>query len=100
MKARKIHESIYFAFNKGGNPYKKLGIGQYDDSFHIKQLKNISGEMLDSYQDFKDYIHDYYNNPGEYDIDEDSTYYKAIVWAWDESDLRDTFEKYKKLFDR
>ena len=46
-----------------------------------KELYNLSGEWL-SPSEFKEYIRDYYNNPGEYSIDEDSDYYEAISYAY------------------
>jgi hypothetical protein len=50
-----------------------------------KELYNLSGEWL-SPSEFKEYIRDYYNNPGEYSIDEDSDYYEAISYAYNNLD--------------
>ena len=50
-----------------------------------KELYNLSGELL-SHSEFKEYIRDYYNNPGEYSIDEDSDYYEAISYAYNNLD--------------
>jgi len=46
-----------------------------------KELKNLSGEWLNR-SEFIEYINDYYNNSEEYDLDEDSNYFKAISFAY------------------
>jgi hypothetical protein len=50
-----------------------------------KELYNLSGELL-SRSEFKEYIKDYYNNPSDYSIDEDSDYYEAISYAYNNLD--------------
>ena len=47
----------------------------------LDELKQLSGECLTP-SEFCSYIVDYYMNPGEYGIDEDSEYYLAISLAY------------------
>ena len=52
-------------------------------SIQSKLLQNLSTESLSS-MEFGEYIYDYYTNPSEYDIDEDSDYFAAISDAYSE----------------
>jgi hypothetical protein len=55
----------------------------------------LSGEQLD-YQEFVDYIEDYYENPEEYNIHPDSSYRSAIVSAWHNTE--EMYELYLSQF--
>jgi hypothetical protein len=61
----------------------------------LDELKQLSGELL-SLSEFKDYIVDYYTNPGDYSIDEDSEYYLAISLAY--GDINHAYGHYKSMF--
>ena len=58
-----------------------------------KELRNLSGEQLNS-SEFEEYVNDYYSNPEEYDLDEDSDYYQAISFAYYHMD--EAFKLYNK----
>lgn len=60
------------------------------------ELKGISGEEIDSQYEFTSYIRDYYNNPGEYGIEEDSDYYNALQYAYNHP--ADAWERYQKVW--
>jgi len=62
-----------------------------------KELKNLSGEWLNK-SEFKEYINDYYSNPEEYNLDEDSDYYKAISYAYYHPD--EAYELYDNEFEQ
>lgn len=51
----------------------------------------LSGEQLDP-QEFVDYVDDYHDNPEEYNIHPNSSYWMAIMAAWEEP------EKMYKLY--
>lgn len=55
----------------------------------------LSGEQLD-YQEFVDYIDDYYENPEEYNIHPGSSYRSAIVSAWHNTE--EMYELYLSQF--
>ena len=55
----------------------------------------LSGEQLE-YQEFVDYIDDYYENPEEYNIHPDSSYRSAIVSAWHNTE--EMYELYLSQF--
>lgn len=46
-------------------------------------LKDISGEQLTSFREFMEYVEEYYYNPSTFGIDEDSDYYRALMYAYD-----------------
>ena len=51
-----------------------------------KELTNITSEPGDlGFEEFQEYINDYYWNPEEYGIDENSAYYHAIRKAFDDT---------------
>lgn len=52
------------------------------DAKVAKLLRSISSERLDDPMEYGEYLKDYYDNPEEYDIDEDGEYYRAIQTAW------------------
>lgn len=58
-----------------------------------KELRNLSGEQLNS-SEFEEYVNDYYSNPEEYDLDEDSDYYQAISFAY--YHMNEAFKLYSK----
>jgi len=47
-----------------------------------KILSDISSETVTDPMEFSEYIIDYYNNPEDYGIDEDSMYYDAIATTY------------------
>jgi hypothetical protein len=55
----------------------------------------LSGEQLD-YQEFVEYIEGYYENPEEYNIHPDSSYWSAIVSAWHNTE--EMYELYLSQF--
>jgi hypothetical protein len=61
----------------------------------LDELKHLSGELL-TVSEFCSYIVDYYMNPGDYGIDEDSEYYLAISLAY--GDINHAYNHYKSLF--
>ena len=64
---------------------KDMEIGE--SKKYKKELLNISAETKSmSKEEFTDYIKDYTTNPKEYDIDLDSEYGKALLWAKDNID--------------
>lgn len=61
-----------------------------------EELLNISVAPHElSKSEFEDYIRDYTSNPEEYDIDLDSNYGKALLWAIDNIDK--AYDLIKKL---
>lgn len=55
----------------------------------------LSGEQLE-YEEFVEYVEDYYNNPGDYDISMDGNYYDALCTAY--NDTEGMYELYLKQF--
>ena len=67
----------------------------YDTLILANMIGRLSGEQLD-YQEFIDYIEDYYENPEEYNIHPDSSYWSAIVSAWHNTE--EMYELYLSQF--
>lgn len=63
---------------------------------YLRELENLSGGIL-TYEEFVEYLNDYYYNPEEYAIDTESTYYVAIEEAI--CDPETAYVEYQKLFD-
>jgi hypothetical protein len=61
----------------------------------LDELKHLSGELL-TVSEFCSYVVDYYMNPGDYSIDEDSEYYLAISLAY--GDINHAYSHYKSMF--
>jgi hypothetical protein len=61
----------------------------------LDELKQLSGECLTP-SEFSSYVIDYYMNPGDYGIDEDSEYYLAISLAY--GDIQHAYHHYKSMF--
>jgi len=91
MRAKTINEVL--KFEEDMDPYDALKIGSYSNDRLVRLLQDqLSSEILDDFEDFNEYIEDYYKNPEEYEIDTDSQYYDAIEWAC--QNKREAFKKY------
>jgi len=61
----------------------------------LQEIKNLSGEKL-RFNEFKEYIKDYYTNNKEYGIKKSSKYYKEIKYCY--FNLMEGFKQYNLLY--
>lgn len=87
-----IHLKEYEDFDNLIKDLQDLGVGYTDKEMRMLGFISEFGGNYDT-EEFAEYLYDYYHNPKEYDIDEESDYYLAI------EDYYYDVEAYKRFSD-
>lgn len=64
--------------------FQNLGINMSEEEIQMKKFMEMFGREKDP-QEWAEYLFDYYHNPAEYDIEEDSEYYEQICQFYEDS---------------
>jgi len=64
--------------------FTELGIFVFEDQIQMKKFVEQFGRGKDP-EEWAEYLFDYYHNPYEYDIEEDSEYYEQICQFYEDS---------------
>lgn len=64
--------------------FQNLGINMTDEEIQMEKFIEQFGRGKDP-EEWAEYLFDYYHNPAEYDIEEDSEYYEQICQFYEDS---------------
>ena len=64
--------------------FQNLGINMSEEEIQMKKFVEQFGRDKDP-EEWAEYLFDYYHNPAEYDIEEDSEYYEQICQFYEDS---------------
>lgn len=64
--------------------FQNLGINMSEEEIQMKKFMEMFGREKRP-QEWAEYLFDYYHNPAEYDIEEDSEYYEQICQFYEDS---------------
>lgn len=78
--------------------FTELEIYVFDEQLQMKKFLEQFAEGLDPYQ-WAEYLYDYYHNPEEYSIEEDSEYYDQICEFYENSVQPHELRRYYSRFD-